>query len=107
MIGSKYYSLLRSLVAPDRPSDKSYDDLVAVLKKHFEPKPIVIAERFHFHHRAQAIGETISEYMAELRKLTTHCQSGSLFCFLCLSAHVPAPLIVTVYIYVVHSDVMS
>ena len=63
VIGSKSYSLLRSLLAPDRPSEKSYDDLVTVLKKHFEPKPIVIAERFHFHRQAQAVGETILEYI--------------------------------------------
>ena len=60
-------------MAPEQPKEKSYNDLVAVLKKHFEPKPIVIAERFHFHRRAQAVGESISEYMAELRKLTIHC----------------------------------
>ena len=29
-------------------------------------------ERFHFHRRAQAV-----EYMADLRKLTTHCQFGA------------------------------
>ena len=73
LVGSKTYSLLRSLVAPAKPNEKSYKDLVAVLMKHFEPTPIVIAERFHFHRRAQAVGESISEYMAELRKLTTHC----------------------------------
>lgn len=77
VIGSKSYSLLRSLVAPAKPKEKSYKDLVAALKKHFEPTPIVIAERFHFHRRAQAVGETISEYMAELRRLTTHCQFGA------------------------------
>ena len=52
VIGSKTYSLVRSLVAPELPKDKSFDDLVAVLTQHFEPKPLVIAERFHFHKRA-------------------------------------------------------
>ncbi len=76
VIGSKTYSLVRSLVAPELPKDKSFDDLVAVLTQHFESKPLVIAERFHFHKRAQAIGESIADYMAELRRLTTHCQFG-------------------------------
>ena len=46
------------------------------LKKYFEPSKIVIAERFHFHHRSQEPEETISEFLAELRRLTTHCSFG-------------------------------
>ena len=58
VVGSKTYSLLRSLVAP---SLKTF--------VHFEPKPLVIAERFLFHKRSQALGESIANDMAELRKL--------------------------------------
>ena len=75
VIGSQLYSLVRSLVAPTLPQDNSLEDLVDVLKRHFEPKPLVIAERFHFHKRAKAVGESIAEYMAELRLLTTHCNN--------------------------------
>ena len=64
-------------MSPNLPKDKSYADLVAALKKHYEPTPLVIAERFHFHRRSQAVGESISEYMAELRRLTTHCKFGA------------------------------
>ena len=76
LIGSKTYSLLKNLVAPSLPKDKSFAELVAALQKHFEPKPLVIAERFHFHRRSQAEGESINNYVAELRRLTTHCQFG-------------------------------
>lgn len=48
----------------------------AVLVKHFESKPVIIAERFQFHRRNQAVGETVAEYEAELRKLATHCAFG-------------------------------
>ena len=41
VIGSKSYSLVRSLVAPSLPQDKEYKDLVAALKSHYEPKPLV------------------------------------------------------------------
>ena len=44
--------------------------------KHFEPKPVILAERYQFHCRNQAVGETIAEYEAELRKLATHCAFG-------------------------------
>ena len=48
----------------------------AELKKHFEPKKVVIAKRFNFHRRNQAPDESIAEYVAELRKLTTNCDFG-------------------------------
>ena len=35
---------------------------------------MVIAERFHFHRRNQAAGESVVEYLAELRRLATHCE---------------------------------
>jgi len=72
ILGAKTYLLLRNLVAPLLPQDKSFYDLVAVLK----PKPLIIAERFHFHKHHQAIGDSIADYMAELKKLTTHCRFG-------------------------------
>ena len=43
-IGASGYSLLRNLVAPDRPATKKYDELVKAMKDHLRPKPIVIAE---------------------------------------------------------------
>ena len=45
MIGAKTYAVLRSLVAPDQPKDKSFAELKALLKAHYDPKPLVIAER--------------------------------------------------------------
>ncbi len=47
-----------------------------MLRMHFEPKPVVIAERFHFHCHNQAVGESISTYLAEPRRLSTHCAFG-------------------------------
>ena len=40
--GAETYSLLRNLVAPAKPSDKSYDELVRVMNEHQNPKPSVI-----------------------------------------------------------------
>ena len=37
---------------------------------------MIIAERFQFYHRNQAVGETVAEYKAELHKLATHCAFG-------------------------------
>ena len=76
VIGSTTYALLSSLLAPAKPGDKPFEVLSETLLRHFDPKPLVIAERFHFHRRNQASSESISEYVAELRRLATHCEFG-------------------------------
>ena len=54
-----------------------FEHLVAAFKQHFKPKSLVIAERFPFHRRTQVEAESINEYIAELRRLTTHCKFGA------------------------------
>ena len=39
VIGPATYTLVRNLVSPNEPGDKLYDELVAALKKHFNPTP--------------------------------------------------------------------
>ena len=68
-IGSSTYVLLSDLLAPETPSTKTLDEITAVLKKHYEPKRAVIAERYHFHKRDQAMEESIAEYDAAVLKL--------------------------------------
>ena len=49
-------------------------DIIAVMEKHFEPKPLVISERFKFNKRVEHPSKTVSQYVAELRKLLEHCK---------------------------------
>ena len=76
-IGAKTYALLWSLVTPAAPKDKSFKDISDALKEHFEPKPIKAAERYYFRCRLHAPGESIAEFVAELRRLSTHCKFNS------------------------------
>ena len=76
-IGPRIYSLLRNLTSPAVPHEKSFDELSTILQSHFQPKPLLIAERFHFHRRDQAADESIAEYVAELRRLSTNCEFGA------------------------------
>ena len=76
VVGGKTFSLLRDLLAPDKPQDKTLAVLFDTLKRHFEPKPLVIAERFYFRNRNQGPKESVAEYVAELRRLATHCEFG-------------------------------
>ena len=64
-IGPQTYVLLRSLVIPAIPKDKTFTELIEVLKKHYEPKPLVIAERFNFHRQLQLAGESVKDFAAE------------------------------------------
>ena len=77
LIGSKTYSLLKDLLLPEKPADKTFDEIVSTLQKHLNPTPLEIAERFRFYKRNQQEGESVLNYVAVLRKLTTHCNFGS------------------------------
>ncbi|XP_012826093.1 uncharacterized protein K02A2.6-like [Xenopus tropicalis] len=76
VMGASTYGLLRSLIAPVKPGTMSYGDIVNTLQAHFSPRPIVIAERFKFHKRNQAEGESVAQYVAVLKKLAEHCEFG-------------------------------
>ena len=77
VIGSKTYSLLRGQLTPTLSKDKALNDLEKLLKEHFEPKPLMIAERFRFYKRPQAAGESLAEYLAELCQLAQTCEFGT------------------------------
>lgn len=77
VLGSKTYGLLRSLIAPEKPGEMDYDNIVGALQAHFAPKPLVIAERFRFHKRNQGEGETVAQYVAVLKGLSEHCEFGA------------------------------
>ncbi len=75
-VGSQTYSLMRNLVSPTKPGDKTFDELVKLLKDHFNPKPSEIVQRFKFNSRNRQHGETVMEYVAVLRKLVQDCNYG-------------------------------
>lgn len=77
IIGPRTYGLLKSLAAPDLPSGKSFEQLKSLLDAHLAPKPSIIGERAKFYRRAQHEGESLPEYVAELRKLSQSCQFGA------------------------------
>ena len=74
VVGARTYETLRSLLAPARPRDKSFDELLGVLKKHFDTKPVVIAERFRFYQRSQKSNESVADFVADLRRLCITCE---------------------------------
>ena len=63
VIGDGTYKVLSSLLAPDKPGEKSFDNLVTVLKNHFCPVPSEIMERFKFNSRFRKPGGSIATYL--------------------------------------------
>ena len=76
ILGGKTYSVLTDLLAPVKPREKSFAALASELTKHFQPRKIVIAERFYFHRRNQAPEENVADFLAQLRKLAKYCEFG-------------------------------
>ena len=46
------------------------------MKNHQEPRPNHAAERFKFNTRDRKTDENVSQYMAELRRLSEFCEYG-------------------------------
>ena len=76
VVGSTTYNLLRSVLAPGNPKDKSLVEMMQAFRSHFQPKRNVIAERFRFHGRNQMAGESVAQFVAELRRLAARCEFG-------------------------------
>ena len=76
-VGASTYSLLRSLVAPAKPGEKTFTELITALSNHFQPAPSPIVERFKFHSRVRKPGESVADFVAELRRLSEHCKFGT------------------------------
>ena len=73
-IGADAYRILKDICFPEAPTEKTYAALASELKKHFKPKRLAVAERFHFNTVQQQQGQTIAEFVAQLKKLSTYCE---------------------------------
>lgn len=76
LIGADAYGVLRNMLAPDPPKDRSFEALKEILTAHYSPKPILIAERFKFHRRNQLESESIAQFVVELKRLALKCEFG-------------------------------
>lgn len=72
------FDLARSLLSPAAPDTKTLTQILAVLKDHFAPQPSEIVCRNAFYKRNQGPGESVSVFMAELRRLAQNCNFANL-----------------------------
>ena len=64
VVGPQAYKFLKNLCDPENPNSKSYEELKQILQAHYEPAPIVIAERH-------------SHFGAIKKKLASTCSFGA------------------------------
>jgi len=70
------YATLRALNEPNKLKDLAYEVLKKSFSDYINPKPSYLAERSKFRARVQGEKEQLSEYIAELQRLSEHCQFG-------------------------------
>ena len=70
VIGPAPYKLLRSLLSPERPNEKTFEELTAVLANHYSPPPSEVMQLYRFNSRLKEPGESVATYVAELRRLS-------------------------------------
>ena len=68
--------LICSLVAPKKVTECSYSAIVENVKVHHSPRPFAIVQCFKFSMRQRQKGESVSDYVAALWKLTEFCKLG-------------------------------
>ena len=77
MCSPSTFQLLKNLLESNTPESKSYADLVDLVRKHFNPTPSVIMQRFKFNTRTRKDTESVATYVAELKCFGKHCEIGN------------------------------
>ncbi len=72
-VGIPVYNLLGNLIRPATVRETPVADLLMALRTYYTPKKLVIAERNRFYLRSQKEGETVAQYVAQLRFLSKDC----------------------------------
>ena len=67
---------MTSLIAPTKPGEKGFDDLVKTLTELYVPSPSKIVQRYKFHTRIRQPGETKTTFVAELLAMAQYFKFG-------------------------------
>ncbi|KAK6019600.1 hypothetical protein OSTOST_14756 [Ostertagia ostertagi] len=72
--GGSNYELLESLLQGREPEQVPLKELSETMASHFQPKKLVLAERYGLMSRTQRPGQTLQDYYAELQKAAATCE---------------------------------
>ena len=68
--GKTTYALMKDLVTPEKPKDKTFDELIDIVAN-------VPVSRYKFSTHGRKEGQSVSEFVADLRRLAEHCEFGA------------------------------
>ena len=79
LIDEYTYKLLRNVCHPLQPKNKTYEELVELLKKHYVVRTSVFRERVKFYAARQYATESIFRWFIRVKKLSVDCKFGNNF----------------------------
>lgn len=71
--GSRVYDTLIALITPRKATDVTFTEIETILGKHYSPKPNEISMSYKFYKRDQRESEPASDYIADVRKISSKC----------------------------------
>ena len=67
------YHILKSLTSPKLPIECTYEDMIKLMGDYLEPKPTLLAERYHFYQCSQKEEENVQMFAVRLREQGYKC----------------------------------
>ena len=64
-------------MAPKKPSEVDFVDIIKLLTQHFDPRPSELLGRYRFQKRDQLPNESVKDYVTAPRTLAKDCNFGN------------------------------
>lgn len=74
LISPEMYAVLKNLMLPGIIKNKKCETVIKKLKHHYCPKQLIISEQYKCNSTKQKDGESVSEFITNLRRLSASCQ---------------------------------
>ena len=62
------------MLSPTKPDEKTFEELSKLVQDHLNPEPSEVIQRYKFHSKVCSHGQSLSEFVAELRELSEKCK---------------------------------
>lgn len=76
-IGAETFGVVKDLAFPASVNDKTFGQLLVLLREHFKKNRTPMADRLLLHNRKQGDSETLTDFIAALKKIASTCDYGA------------------------------
>ena len=74
VVGKTMHGTMKDLCLPNKPTDKSFDEICRLLKDYLQPSMLVVAESYKFHQAKQEADESVAVFANRLKQLAVNCK---------------------------------